>query len=239
MLLKSSRRYGPLSVFCKVFLGIGLSIGLGIGYIPLGAPAALSAQASQTAGNPITIIALGDSLSAGYLLPPGAGFPEQLQSRLEADGLAVTIVNAGVSGDTSTGGLARLDWTVGPEADAVILELGANDALRGIDPDLTRRNLDTIITTLKARGIEVLLAGMLAPPNMGKEYGAEFNRIFSDLAATHKLVFYPFFLNDVAADPNLNLTDGIHPTSEGVGVIVEGITPYVYQLITRVEAHRH
>lgn len=229
MLLKSSRRYGLLSVFCKVLFGIGITC----------TALTLTAQASQAPGNSVTIVALGDSLSAGYRLPPGAGFPEQLQTRLKADGLNVTIVNAGVSGDTSTGGLARLNWTLGTEADAVILELGANDALRGIEPGLTQRNLDTIITTLKARGIEVLLAGMLAPPNMGKEYSTEFNRIFSDLAATHNLIFYPFFLNDVAANPNLNLADGMHPNREGVGVIVDGITPYVYQLITRVEARRH
>ena len=232
MLHKPSRRYGLLGAVCKAILGVSLAIAL------LCLLAAQTAQASHAANGPMTIIALGDSLSAGYRLPPGASFPEQLKTRLATDGISVTLINAGVSGDTSTGGLARLDWAVGPEADAVILELGANDALRGIDPDLTRRNLDAIITRLKARGIEVLLAGMLAPPNMGKEYGAAFNRIFPDLAVAHNLVFYPFFLNDVASEPSLTLADGMHPTRDGVTVIVEGIAPYVHQLISRVQAHR-
>lgn len=203
-------------------------------------PATVNAadNAPTTISAPVTIVALGDSLSAGYMLPPGAGFPEQLEARLKAAGDNVIVINAGVSGDTSAGGLARLGWAVGPDADAVILELGSNDALRGIDPEITRANLDTIIRELKARQVDVLLAGMLAPPNMGTEYGDEFNRIYPELARAHDLVLYPFFLDGVAANPALNLPDGIHPTAEGIGIIVERIAPDVRRLIERVEARR-
>ncbi|MCE7998964.1 MAG: arylesterase [Rhodobiaceae bacterium] len=181
--------------------------------------------------DPFEIVALGDSLSAGYLLPPGAGFPEQLGRALNAKGHHVNVMNAGVSGDTSTGGLARLDWAVGPETDALILELGSNDALRGIEPDVTRANLDAIIQQMSKRGVKVLIAGMLAPPNMGDDYAADFNTIFPDLAEKYDAPLYPFFLDGVAAERHLNLPDGIHPTEEGVAVIVERILPLVEQLI--------
>ncbi|MGX1198278.1 arylesterase [Parvibaculum sp. MBR-TMA-1.3b-4.2] len=189
------------------------------------------ATAEQPA-TPLTIVALGDSLTAGYRLPPDAGFPEQLEAALKARGYEnVTVRNAGVSGDTTSGGLSRLDWAVGPETDAVILELGANDALRGIDPAIARRNLDEIITRLKKRNLPILLAGMYAPPNLGKEYAARFNPIYPELAKQYDLILYPFFLEGVAADPDLNLGDGLHPTRKGVAEIVTRIMPDVEKLI--------
>ncbi|HEX7776578.1 MAG TPA: arylesterase [Parvibaculum sp.] len=188
------------------------------------------------AGKPITIVALGDSLTAGYRLGPDDGFVPQLQKALRAKGYAnVTIADAGVSGDTSAGGLSRLDWAVGPDADGVILELGANDALRGLDPKLTQRNLQAIIARLEARRLPILLAGMLAPPNMGADYGKHFNVIYRALAAHHRVVFYPFFLDGVAVQPKLTLDDGMHPNAEGVGVIVARILPRVEELIGRIE----
>jgi acyl-CoA thioesterase-1 len=188
------------------------------------------ARAAQP-GRPVRIVALGDSLTAGYQLAAQDAFPARLQAALRARGHAVEVENAGVSGDTSAGGLERLDWAVGEDVDAVILELGANDALRGIDPAITRRNLETIITRLKARGVAVLLTGMLAPPNMGPDYAAAFNPIFPDLASRHGLIFDPFFLDGVAAVPSLNLGDGMHPNPKGVAVIVERILPKVEELI--------
>ncbi|MBJ3777726.1 arylesterase [Acuticoccus mangrovi] len=188
--------------------------------------------ATPAAAETVTIVALGDSLTAGYQLPPGAGFPAQLEGALKAEGLDVKVVDAGVSGDTTSGGLARLDWSVGEDADAVIVELGGNDALRGIDPARTRQNLTAILDRLEARGLPVLLAGMLAPPNLGEDYGDAFRAIYADLGS-RDLVYYPFFLDGVAADPTLNLGDGIHPTAEGVGVIVEHILPKVKELVDR------
>ncbi|WP_439573980.1 arylesterase [Phreatobacter sp.] len=182
----------------------------------------------------IRIVALGDSLTAGYQLTAQDAFPSRLQAALRARGHSVEVENAGVSGDTSTGGLERLDWAVGDGVDAVILELGANDALRGIDPAITRRNLETIITRLKERGIAILLTGMLAPPNMGPDYAAAFNPIFPELARRHGLIFDGFFLEGVAAVPALNLGDGMHPNPRGVAVIVERILPKVEELIAAV-----
>lgn len=181
---------------------------------------------------PVTIVALGDSLTAGFQLAPGAGFPEQLQQTLRTKGYDVTVTDAGVSGDTTSAGLARIDWSVGEDADAVILELGANDALRGLDPETTRANLTAILDRLQERGLPVLLTGMLAPPNLGEAYGNEFASVFSDLA-NRDVIYYPFFLEGVAADLSLNLPDGIHPTAEGVGVIVANILPKVEELIAR------
>ena len=198
--------------------------------------AALPATA-QTA-RPVTIVALGDSLTAGYQLPPADAFPVKLQAALRAKGIAVTVENAGVSGDTSSGGLERLDWAVGDGVDAVILELGANDALRGIDPAITRRNLEAIIAKLKERNIPILLTGMIAPPNMGSTYGAAFNPIFPDLAAKHGLIFDPFFLEGVAAERDLNLADGMHHNGRGVDVIVRRILPKVEELIAQVRSRR-
>jgi acyl-CoA thioesterase-1 len=176
---------------------------------------------------PVRIVALGDSLSAGYELPPEEAFPAQLERALKAKGLDVVVENAGVSGDTSTGGLERLDWSVADGTALVVVELGANDALRGIDPALTRANLDAMLTRLKERGIAVVLAGMLSPPNMGEAYAAAFNGIFPDMAAKHGVPLYPFFMEGVITVPDLLLSDGIHPNGEGVARIVEGIAPVV------------
>lgn len=173
----------------------------------------------------LTIVALGDSLTAGYGLPQSDAFATRLGAALERAGVAARVVNAGVSGDTSAGGLARIDWLLAEKPDLVIVELGANDALRGLDPEETRRNLDAIIERIKGAGARVLLTGMRAPPNMGREYAAEFDRIFPDLAKQHKVPLYPFFLDGVVADPALNQADGIHPNAKGVSVIVKKILP--------------
>ncbi|MDO8837698.1 MAG: arylesterase [Parvibaculum sp.] len=211
--------------YCKLLPAFLLAATLSL------APAGAGADARA-----LTIVALGDSLTAGYMLGPDEDFASQLEAALkEAGHENVKIANAGVSGDTSSGGLARLDWAVGPDADAVIVELGANDALRAIDPAVTRENLDAIVTQLKARGLPVLLAGMLAPPNLGAEYGAAFNAIHADLAETHGLILYPFFLDGVAGERRLNLGDGIHPTAEGIGIIVERILPQVEELIAQAK----
>jgi acyl-CoA thioesterase-1 len=200
--------------------------------LALAAPGPAAAQGQRE----IRIVALGDSLTAGYQLPPGDAFPVKLQAALRARGHAVTVDNAGVSGDTSTGGLERLDWAVGEGVDAVILELGANDALRGLDPEVTRRSLDEILVRLKAKGIPVLVAGMLAPPNLGHAYGEAFGRIFPELAARHGALLYPFFLDGVAATQGLNLADGMHPNAKGVDIIVERILPKVEELIAVARA---
>jgi acyl-CoA thioesterase-1 len=194
--------------------------------------------AAAAAADPVRIVVLGDSLTAGFRLPRSDAFPEQLQRKLDAAGRAVEVANAGVSGDTTAAGLARLDWAVPDGTDAVIVELGANDALRGLDPANARRNLDTIITRLKGRGIEVMLAGMLAPANYGEGYAESFNAIFPELAKKHGLLLYPFFLQGVALREKLNLDDGLHPNAKGVAVIVDGITPTVEQLIQLVQAKR-
>jgi acyl-CoA thioesterase-1 len=187
---------------------------------------------------PLTVVALGDSLTAGYGLAGADAFPSRLQQALADKGLAVKVVNAGVSGDTAAGGLARLDWSIPDGTDAVILELGANDALRGFDPAVTRKALDAILGRLTARKIPVLLCGMLAPPNLGTEYGRAFNAIYPNLAAQYGAILYPFFLAGVAADPTLNQRDGLHPTAAGVAVIVERILPAVEQLIGRAKTPR-
>lgn len=181
---------------------------------------------------------LGDSLSAGFGLPLDAAFPARLAAALKAKGIAATIANAGVSGDTASGGLNRLDWSVPEGTDAVILELGANDALRGLDPDLTKTALNTILGKLKDRHIVVLLAGMQAPRNMGPDYARDFDAIYPTLASTHPVVFYPFFLDGVAADPKLNQGDGLHPNAAGVEAIVARILPRVEELIARARAAR-
>lgn len=177
------------------------------------------------------IVAIGDSLTAGYGLPTGEDFVTRLEAALQSKGYNVKIDNAGVSGDTSAGGLQRLDWAIGDGADFVILELGANDALRGIEPAETRRNLSRIIEILQEKGIPVLLAGMRAPPNMGPEYTKAFDSIFPDLASQYKTGYYPFFLDGVAADPTLNQNDYIHPNAEGVKIIVGNMLPYVAAFI--------
>ncbi|MEM7461242.1 MAG: arylesterase [Pseudomonadota bacterium] len=180
------------------------------------------------------ILILGDSLTAGYGLPPGQAFPDRLGEALRQSGIQVNIINAGVSGDTTAGGLARLDWSVPSDVDGVIIELGANDGLRGIDPRVTKANLDAIITRLKDRNIPVLLTGMLAPPNMGSKYGNAFKAVFTDLARKHDVPLYPFFLKDVATVKQLNQPDGIHPNEAGVAVVVRNITPTVKQFIASI-----
>ena len=187
---------------------------------------------------PVKIVVLGDSLSAGFGLPADAAFPARLAAALEKKGVAASVVNAGVSGDTASGGLGRLDWSVPNGTDAVILELGANDALRGIDPQVTKTALDKILGKLDARHITVLLAGMRAPRNMGTDYVRVFDAIYPALASTHAVVFYPFFLDGVAADAELNQADGMHPNADGVDVIVTRIMPQVEALISRARAAR-
>ena len=177
------------------------------------------------------ILAFGDSLTAGYGLPKNEGFPAMLQAALRARGIAATVIDGGVSGDTTAGGRARLDWSLAANPDFVIVELGANDALRGLDPAATEANLDAILTQLKQRGLPVLLAGMLAPPNLGEDYGKRFNALYPRLAERHKVALYPFFLDGVAMQAALNQRDGLHPNARGVAAIVDRITPYVMRLV--------
>ena len=193
---------------------------------------------AAAADKSVKLVVLGDSLSAGYGLPVQQAFPSKLAVALKAKSLAVDVVNAGVSGDTASGGLGRLDWSVPDGTEAVLLELGANDALRGVDPNLTRQALDGILSKLQARHIPVLLAGMLAPPNMGADYGHEFNAIFPALAKKYDAIYYPFFLDGVAANPKLDQADGMHPNADGVDVIVARIMPKVEELIARAKTAR-
>lgn len=177
------------------------------------------------------LLALGDSLTAGYGLPADQGFVPRLQAALRKKGLAVTVINAGVSGDTSADGLARLDWALAEPVDGAIVELGANDGLRGLDTGHLYDNLDGVLTKLGAKHIPVLLAGMLAPPNFGPDYTAQFKAVFTRLEQAHKVRFYPFFLDGVAGDKQLNQADGLHPNAQGVEVVVEHILPSVEALI--------
>jgi acyl-CoA thioesterase I len=182
------------------------------------------------AGEAKTIVGFGDSLMAGYGLEQADSFTVQLEKKLKSDGLDATVVNAGVSGDTTTGGRSRLAWTLDGQAkrpDLVILELGANDALRGVSPDLTADNLDSMLAELRKRHIPVLLAGMMAPPNMGRDYEDQFNAIYPRLARKYGVAFYPFFLDGVAADAKLNQADGMHPNPAGVKIVVRKFAPYV------------
>jgi acyl-CoA thioesterase-1 len=187
---------------------------------------------------PIKMVVLGDSLSAGYGLPAGAAFPVRLQKALDTKGIKVDMINAGVSGDTSSGGRDRLDWSVSEGTEAVIVELGANDALRGIDPAVTRAALSDILTQLKARGVAVLLCGMVAPPNYGSDYAARFNAIYPELAKSFGVPLYPFFLDGVATDARLNQADGIHPTAEGVDIVVKNILPTVEAFLGKLSGQR-
>jgi acyl-CoA thioesterase-1 len=203
--------------------------------------AATPSFAQAPAGNvakPIKMVVLGDSLSAGLGLSASSAFPARLQKSLKSKGIAVDMINAGVSGDTSSGGRDRLDWSVPEGTEAVILELGANDALRGIDPAVTRAALADILTRLKARGIPVLLCGMVAPPNYGSDYSARFNAIYPELAKSFGVPLYPFFLEGVATDAGLNQADGMHPTAEGVDVIVRNILPMVEAFLGAISGQR-
>ena len=197
--------------------------------------AGLAAPAAPARAETVRILALGDSLTAGYGLDLADTFPVRLEGALRADGLDVAVINAGVSGDTTAGGLARLGWALADRPHMAIVALGGNDALRGLDPDATRTNLDAIVTRIETAGVRVLLAGMKAPPNLGAEYGRAFNAVFTGVAERHGVALYPFLLEGVAAVPELNQDDAIHPNARGVQIMVEGILPYVRDLIAEVD----
>jgi acyl-CoA thioesterase-1 len=199
-----------------------------------GALSAAMISSARGAEGPVRMVALGDSLTAGFGLPAAAAFPVRLEKALAAKGIAVEISNAGVSGDTMSDGLARLDWSVPEGTQAVILELGANDMLRGLDPQLTRKALQEILRRVGERHIEVLLCGMLAAPNLGADYAQAFNGMFPELAASRHLIFYPFFLDGVLEDRQLVQPDGLHPTAAGVDVIVARVLPKAEELVGRV-----
>ena len=190
--------------------------------------------ANSTASKSVVILAFGDSLTAGYGLERDDSFPRQLENSLATSGYPVTVINSGVSGDTSAGGLARLEWALAGNPQIVLVELGANDALRGLDPAQTYDNLDQILVRLKKAGCRIVFAGMRAPRNLGLDYTFEFDQIYPDLADRHNLYFYPFFLEGVAADPGLNQADGIHPNAEGVRVVVKGIQPLVVKAVEEI-----
>ena len=192
---------------------------------------AVAFAGAPAAGRVPVILDFGDSLTAGYGLPAGQAFPARLEAWLHQQGIEARVVNAGVSGDTTAGGLARLDWALADKPDLVILALGANDALRGIEPSTVRENLDKMIGKIEASGAKVLLLGMLAPPNWGEEYRHAFDQIFPELARIHHLPLYPFFLEGVAMQPELNQPDGLHPNERGVAVLVDRIAPVVARLL--------
>lgn len=192
---------------------------------------------AQAESETLRLLAFGDSLTHGYGLPAGESFPEQLEDALRERGYAVEVINAGNSGDTSAAGRARLEWSLADDPDAALVELGANDGLRGLDPAATYDNLDAILTRLEDAGVPVLLAGMKAPRNMGADYAEAFDAIYPKLAAEHDVLFYPFFLEGVALDPALNQSDGIHPNAKGVREIVERILPKVIALVDSARGH--
>ena len=195
---------------------------------------ALLANFASADARPIKILAMGTSLTQGYGLPPGTEFTTQLQAALKAQGVDTEIVNAGVSGDTSSGGLSRLDWSLADHPDAAILELGSNDMLRGVPPKVTEKNLRAILSTLQKDHVPVLLTGMHAQRNLGADYVAEFDAIYPRLAKDYPVIFYPFILDGVALNPKLNQADGLHPNPAGVKIIVARILPDVKKLIARV-----
>lgn len=217
-------------------LAVALLIPAGVALTLFGAAAMIAqangAEPAKDAG-PLRILALGDSLTAGYGLGPGQGFVPRLEAALKERGHDVKVIDAGVSGDTASAGLARLEWSLGAGADAAIVELGANDALRGLPPEAMKKSLDDIIVKLKQKDIPVLLAGMMAPPNLGPTYGKAFNAVFPALAKEHGILLYPFFLDGVAAQPSLNLSDGMHPNPSGIDIIVQRILPSVEALLER------
>ncbi len=226
-------RYATLNINYKQRFGylVGFLYCLAF-FITFGAGQATASQ------DQIRLVAFGDSLTAGYGLQSTESFPVELQKSLREKGYNIIVINSGVSGDTTAGGLARLDWALGENIDGVIMELGANDALRGVPPASTRASLEQILQRLKKQNIEVLLTGMLAPPNLGPDYGRAFNSIFPDLADKYNLVFYPFFLEKVAGIPSLNQRDGLHPTAEGVKIIVQNILPEVETLLKNITMRR-
>jgi acyl-CoA thioesterase I len=211
------RRYGDAGVLVNIMAALCL--------------AALATALGAVAGPAPRILAFGDSLTAGLGLNPDAAFPARLEAVLQSDGIDARVINGGVSGETTAGGVARLDWALGDHPDLVILELGANDALRGIDPKLAYANLDKILARLTASGAKVLLTGMLAPPNWGRDYQQEFAAIFPTLADKYQVPLYPFFLDGVATDPSLNQPDGLHPNAQGAALIAAKVAPYVERLL--------
>jgi acyl-CoA thioesterase-1 len=194
----------------------------------------LATMTDSHAGRPLKLVVLGDSLTAGYGLEASQAFPARLEAALRARGHEISVINAGVSGDTAKQGLERLDWSIAEDADAAIVELGANDALRGLDPNETRNSLERIIARLKERGIPVLLAGMLAPPNLGASYKENFDAIYPELAKRHGVPLYPFFLDGVASEEAFNLEDGMHPNARGVDEIVRRMLPSVEEFLVTV-----
>lgn len=224
--LNKSRGISPAS--CYLPLAALLAIFLPCVWVPASALAQQKIQEKTP-----RLLVLGDSLSAGHGLPADQSFPVRLQAALAGDGINARVINAGVSGDTSAGGLARVDWSLAGKPDAVIIELGANDGMRGLEPAATKANLDAILGRVRAAGAEALLAGMLAPPNLGREYGAEFAALYAALAAKHGVLFYPFFLDGVATRPELNQADRIHPNAAGIDIIVGRILPKVKELLFR------
>jgi acyl-CoA thioesterase I len=212
----------------RAFLQLSAALLLGA----LSCPARLAAKETL----PLKIIAFGDSLVAGFGLPSDATFPSVLEKTLRAEGYHVTVINAGVSGDTASGGQARLDWALGDGADGVILELGANDMLRGVDPEVTKAALDAILGELKARNIKALIAGMKAASSLGQDYKTRFDAIYPGLAKKYDAPLYPFFLEGVAGDPALKLGDGLHPNPAGVERIVKGILPNVRAFVDQFGA---
>ena len=209
----------------------GWAYGLGLLCVKLAALALLIAAGPARADSMLKILALGDSLTAGYGLSESESYPVKLQAALRAKGIEAQVINGGVSGETSAGGLARLDWALADDPDIVIVELGANDGLRGLDPAKTQENLDAVLKRLTEEKRAVLLTGMLAPPNMGSDYGDDFKSIYPALAVKYGVRLYPFFLEGVAADPQLNQADGIHPTGAGVDIIVSRLLPEVMAVI--------
>jgi acyl-CoA thioesterase-1 len=194
----------------------------------------LAIMTDSLAARPLKLVVLGDSLTAGYGLDGAQAFPARLEAALRARGHDISVINAGVSGDTAKQGLERLDWSIGTDADAAIVELGANDALRGLDPEETRSSLQRIIARLKERKIPVMLAGMLAPPNLGASYKENFDAIYPELAKRHQVPLYPFFLDGVASEEALNLEDGMHPNAKGVDEIVKRMLPSVEEFLATV-----
>jgi acyl-CoA thioesterase-1 len=223
--MKLQTRYGGFTAAVNSRIAAFLAVALCLAVTTIGPP--VHAQSGQTAAEPVKLAILGDSLAAGYGLAPAQAFPTRLQAALKEKGRNVTVINHGVSGDTTAGGLERIDWMMGDKPDIVMVELGGNDMLRALDPASTEKNLDAIIGKLKDAGATVWLVGMLAPRNFGPEYVKQFDGLFRKLADKHGVPLYPFFLDGVAQDPALNQPDGIHPNARGVDVIVERILPFV------------
>jgi acyl-CoA thioesterase-1 len=232
---RSAQRGSLIALYGHGGAGSQLSLARSWVIALLGACLLLAGPSPVSATNgPIQLVVLGDSLSAGYLLPQQAAFPVVLETALRRSGINIDVSNAGVSGDTARGGLERLDWAVPEGTDAVILELGANDMLRGLDPARTQDSLDQIITRLKARKIHVFLAGMLAAPSLGRDYGQQFNAVYPSLAAKHGLPLYPFFLEGVTGNRALVLEDGLHPNRAGVEQMVLSILPAIRMFLDSI-----